>query len=217
MLQSPSIYYYDMSKVTDVSPIGTWPTVARSYEIALLGGFSISIVFTPDYTAGWEDYKLVKRFFGDVRFVPDGDMHVEMHKPHHRGISKIRYETLADIHRRVLTARNNHLPTEFANEACDALLRNAADRLELPVHEQNRAVRTAAVIAQLGGSTTIGPEHMAEGVMCCKSLGYLQGGLCYAERGYMSFGNGIDVALHTLTQGDVSAAITYLQSLYPND
>lgn len=191
--------------------IGLWPNLARAYEIALLGDFSIQIVFEKDYTQGFKDYENIKCFYDKVSFKVDGDLVVEIYLPDYNDRRK--YETLQEIESRVIRARSNELPDKYSSPACEALLKTATDRLGLALSDIERTNGIAGVIAQLEGSVDIRPEHVAEAIQYSIKVRLLNQAYCNAENRTIMFGEGITIATHELLHSDVQKAIEYLSSL----
>ena len=48
--------------------VGLWANLSRAYEMALLGKFSIQIIFDKEYIQGFDDYESIKSFYKDVLF-----------------------------------------------------------------------------------------------------------------------------------------------------
>lgn len=183
--------------------IGCWPNLSRAYEIALLGKLSIRVVFDKEYISGFEDYELIKEFFSAVKFSSDGEITVEITKPEPNSRAQ-----LSDIDKRVSEARKNDAPLAFKNDACQALMKTAIQRLNLSVATQNNIVKIARIIAQLSGTPAIYTEHMAEAIHY--NIPVEQA--CIAENKSIKFG-GIEIPLHELSPYDIENAVKYLQSL----
>lgn len=189
------------------TPIELWLNVSRAYEIALLGNFTMQIVFDKDYKQGFDDYETVKSFYNDVKFVKDGDLISELYKPDYRGKA---FKTKADIHETVNVARKNPVPTKFKNSSCDTYLNVATDRLGLSLNQYNKIVEISKIIAQLEGDNLIAVEHVAEAIqLVCR----WDENMCNAESKSIKFGSGIEIALHELNSTDVENAIEYLTKL----
>lgn len=190
--------------------VGLWVNLSRAYEIALLGGFSIKVVFQKEYTEGFDDYKEIKSFYKDVNFCGNGDMTIEMYKPIHQ--KGVRYETLDDIINRVREAEKNPAPTTFKNSACDALLSNAIDRLNLSVRNVQKVNELAAVIARIDASKYTEAHHLAEAIHYIDR--YNLDEYCVAEDEVISFGHGsIVISKSYIDKEHVLSAIDYLKSL----
>ena len=193
--------------------IGLFINLSRAYEIALLGNFSIQVVFSKEYTTGFEDYQKIKEFFNKVQFSPKGDLTVEIIRPDIR--DNVRYESIEDIHQRVEAAKDNQKPTEFVSQqTCDALLKTAFERLELSIESHERIKKIASVIAQLEGKSKIETHHLAEAIQYQVSF-MSDDGICNAENQSIQFGKGITIALHQLETGDIEQAIEYLKQQLP--
>ena len=188
--------------------VGHFVNLARAYEIALLGDFSLQIVFKKDYTSGFEDYKVIKEFYQKVKFSHKGDLLVEIDKPQLN--DGIRYEDIEKIHQRVEAARKNKKPEQFKNDACNVLLQTAANRLTFSIEQNDKTIEVAKVISQLDGSSTIEPPHIAEAIQYQIPF-YLNDEFCNAENATVNFGSGISIALHDLEQEDIKKAIEHLQ------
>lgn len=188
--------------------VGLYENLSRVYEIALLGNFSIKVVFDKEYIQGFDDYESIKDFYKDVSFCKDGDMAVEIYKPDYTKNS-IKYETLEDIINRVNQAKENSLPTDFKNDSCNALLKTATKRLGLSYSKTKKAIEIAKVIAQLDGSKMIEVHHLAEAIQ----YNHVDGTVCVAEEKSISFGYGITITKSEIDREDITNAINYLNSL----
>jgi hypothetical protein len=192
--------------------IGLWPNLARACEIALLGDFSIQVVFEKEYRQAFDDYEKIKMFYSKASFKSDGDLIVEIYRPDYEQFGR-KYETLKDIESRVIKARSNELPDKYNGPACEALLRTATERLGLSLNDIDKVNSTAGVVAQLEGSKDIKPEHVAEAIQYIIKVRVNHPAYCNAENKIIMFGNGIAVANHELNHDDVQNAIEYLLSL----
>jgi hypothetical protein len=188
--------------------VGLWVNLSRAYEIALLGKFSIKIVFDKEYIQGFDDYESIKSFYKDVLFCKDGDMTVSIHKPDYTQ-NRINYETLEDILVRVNSAKGNSLPTDFKSDACNTLLKTATDRLGFSHSKKEKVIEIAKIIAQLDNSKLIDVQHVAEAIQ----YNYEEDTFCVAEDKTISFGYGITITKSEIHSEDVNNAINYLKSL----
>lgn len=179
--------------------------VTRAYEIALIGGYTIQIVFDKDYKNGFDDYEQIKKTFKNVKFVEDGDLIVHIHKPNEIN-SKV-FETLEDIYLRVDRVKNNKIPTELTPQAL-TIINKSINRLDLSIKQTANAIRIASTIAQMCGNTLVQVEHIAEAIFCI----HFDNWLCNAENKSISFG-GIIIPKYELEPDDIKGAIEYLQSL----
>lgn len=186
--------------------IGLWVNLARAYEIALLGDFSVQVVCQLDYKQGLEDFEEIKKFYDKIKFSTKGDMVVEIYEPDYH--QNVNYEKLVDIHDRVSKAKENSRPTKFKNKSCDSLLKTATEKLSLSSQKIDKTVEVAKTIAQLDNSNTICPEHIAEAIQYN----------CYHEScrnladGSVEFG-GIKINTIGLDLEDIDNAINYLNNL----
>lgn len=185
--------------------ISLWVNVSRAYEIALLGNYSIQVVFDKSYKEGFEDYQAIKEFFNEVPF-KIGGLQVEITKPDYQ--QDQRSETKADILARVTTAKKRPMPTVFKSSGCEHLLRVASERLSLSLPKIESIKSVAAVIAQLSGSKEIAVEHIAEAV----HYHSYDGEGILAESQSLKFG-GIIIPLTEQSELDIKAAIEHLQAL----
>ncbi len=195
--------------------VGLWPNLSRAYEIALLGKFSIKIVFDKEYIQGFDDYESIKSFYKDVLFCKDGDITVGIYKPDYSQ-NRIKYETLEDIFGRVNQAKNNSLPTDFINDSCNALLKTATERLGFSFSKREKVIEIAKIIAQLDNSKVIEAQHMAEAIQynyVAIQYNCVGDTVCIAEDKSISFGYGITIAKSEIDTQDIYNAINYLKSL----
>jgi hypothetical protein len=188
--------------------VGLWVNLSRAYEIALLGDFSIRIVFDKDYIQGFEDYESIKLFYRDVQFAKNGNLTVEIYKPDYTQ-NRVKYETLDDILNRVNKARNNQVPSDFKNESCNTLLKTTTERLSFSHSKKESVIRISKIIAQLDNSKFIEPQHLAEAIQynCVDET------ICCAEDKSLSFGYGITILRTELDNQDINNAIDYLKTL----
>ncbi len=188
--------------------VGLWANLSRAYEVALLGNFSIKIVFDKEYIQGFDDYENIKSFYKDVLFCKDGDLTVEIYKPDYTQ-DRINYETLEDIVDRVNKAKNNPLPSDFKNDACNALLKTATERLGFSYSKKEKVIEIAKIIAQLDNSKLIETQHVAEAIQ----YNCVDDTVCVAEDKSLSFGYGITITKSKIYEEDINNAINYLKSL----
>ena len=188
--------------------VGLWTNLSRAYEVAMLGNFSVQIVFDKEYTEGFDDYENIKSFYNGISFVKEGDLIVKITKPDYNQKTE-RFETLNDIHKRVEKATKNTKPTEFKNNSCDDLLKTATERLYFSLKKREMVIEISKVIAQLDGCKTIEPQHIAEAIQ----YNYYDDTQCNAEEKCINFGSGIKIALCELDFIDVENAISYLSGL----
>lgn len=191
--------------------IGLFVNIARAYEVAKLGNFSIRIVFDKEYLQGVKDYKEVVNFFSDVKFAADGDIIVQMYKPDYSTKVKA-YETLEDINKRILKAQEREFtPYEFKNEDCEKLLKTATNRLDFNLTDIEKIRKIAGIIAKLAGVNYVEAQHIAEAIQYRAFLpedGYID-----PLQSTLNFGDGITISLTDKAQSDIEQAIKYLQSL----
>lgn len=190
--------------------IPLFPNLSRAYEIAMLGNFSINVVFEKDYIEGFDDYKTIKNFFGEIFFSAQGEITCQILKPNYSAKTNPKAETLSDIITRVNSAKTNPLPTEMKNESSIAIFNLAINKLNFSLNKQETILKVAAVIAQLDKSPTIAPEHVAEAIQYSNSYGKT---FCNPEEQYISFGNNIKIYNSPLNHIDIQNAIDYLSKL----
>jgi hypothetical protein len=190
---------------------------ARAYEIALLGGFSITVVHHPEYTNAPQDFQLVKGFFQGIEYKPkDGTMTIELRKPpiemyHNRACEgRGEGETLTDIENRVAKAKDNKKPFDYGDNACGILLNRVIPVYQLSIQEVENIKQVAAVIGQLHGSTNIMAEHIAEAIQISV---YRNDTTILTESHTIQFGKHISIDLCKKSKDDIQNAIEYLQSL----
>jgi hypothetical protein len=176
-----------------INPIGVWPNLSRAYEIAKLGNFGITITYQQhgDYLQVSDDYETIKKFYSDVKFVPDGEIWLELTPPkdYTRGNG---CETLADIHARVEKAKGNLKPVKYEGEACMELLKNATDKLHFSAKDIDIINEVAEVIAQLDGENMVYAHHVAEAIQYRIKYGF-EDNLMIADNSIMYFGKYIQI------------------------
>ena len=191
---------------------GVYPNLSRAYEIALLGGHTITVVYSGnlfDYTQANKDYPKIKKFFNEVSFVSDGDLWVEIEKPQDYNQGKYS-ETLADIHARVKEAENN---TEPKQEYCNVgkeLLKNAVDRLSLSLKDVEIIQGVSSTIAKLDGEGGTLVHHVAEAIQY-RIKYHPDHSLIIAENSKIQFGDNISIKQGEIHYEDVENAINYLK------
>jgi hypothetical protein len=209
MAKSKKITYPVQTVCQNPTLIQQFYTFARAYEIALLGGFSITVVHHPEYTTAPQDFQLVKGFFQGIEYLPkNGTMTIELQQPPTtvRGEG----ETLADIENRVAKAKDNVKSFDYGDNACDILLNRVISVYQLSIQQVENIKQVAAVIAQLHGSTNIMAEHIAEAIQLSV---YFADTLIFTENATIQFGKHISIDLCEKSKDDIKNAIEYLQSL----
>lgn len=202
---------------TNPSIIQMFCGLARAYEIAKLGGFKLSVIHAADYDAA-QDFQSIKDFYGSENFTKDGDLYVQIYAPDQGKTNKFS-ETLEDIHSRIETAKGNVKPTDFASSnACDALLKRAAQCFEFSLQQTTMVHKIAAVIGQLHASQLIAPEHIAEAIQfVCNRCNLYHGDVVVnAMAATIKFGQHIEIGLCEKTNEDIQKAIDYLKNLLPS-
>lgn len=199
--------------MNNLNLIGYWVYLSRAYEIALLGNFTIQIVFDKEYTQGFDDYQKIKDFYSKVDFIKDGDLVVEITEPNYdQDLSQ--YETITDIHLRVENAKKNIKPNNKLNDASKLLLKTATQRLNLSLDSREKVIEIATIIAQLEGKDSIRIEHIAEAIQYVVLKD--NSGICNAENKSIKFGKGIEITLYELNNEDINNAIEYLNEIKQN-
>lgn len=201
---------------TNLIPL--WPNLSRAYEIAKTGGFSITITFTmnSEYPQAFEDYKKIKEFYSDVSFIENGDIFLEIVKPHPNLYKMNRYETLEDINERVRTSKMNKTPSPILDSTCEALLTMAIQRMNFSSHDVDVIKKLAAIIAQMDNSDLIYSYHVSEAIhyrFKTSEEKYI-----IAENSLLKFGNNITINMVGVTSNyedtdNIKNAIKYLKKL----
>lgn len=189
---------------------GTYINLSRAYEVALLGGYSISIGIHPEWAKLVNDYDLIKSFYQGVEFRKKGDIYVDISNPYLNQYT--RQESIKDIISRVETARGHNKPTEYGeNSGADQLLKRAAEKLRLSIKDIQNIRKISETIAQLDHSQYIGAEHVAEAIQYCSKISERDGAID-PESHEKCFGFGIKISLFDIDAYDINNAIEYLQS-----
>ena len=199
----------------EINIISCWVNLSRAYEIAKLGGLKIKIVFEKDYKNGFDDYQLIKAFYGPEIFSSTGEMVVEITPPQLSDMyPKRATETRKDLRIRIEQGRMKLKSYKFASESCETLLRTAVNRLNLSLSDIEIVKEIAAVIAQLDKGGDIHTDHLAEAI---QYRSYFYRGetesYCIAENKSLQFGTGINISLCDLDNIDIQNAIDYLSDL----
>ena len=142
----------------------------RAYEICLAGNYVLSIV-SFDNENGVNENQLCE-YAETLREneisvnvnSSNGDILIELTKPTFESLmTKRKQETFEDIKKRVFSAKaKSSKPLEAINEASQALLKMAYNRLNLQPFEVEIILRVSATIAWMDGSEYIKTEHIAE-------------------------------------------------------
>jgi hypothetical protein len=185
--------------------IGLWVNLSRAYEIALLGGHTLTVTANRNYKEAFDDYQEIKSFYKGVKFVDNGDICCEIDKPHYT--QNRNYETLEEIIQRVNMVK---VPVfEFKNTASgEQLLKTAVERLSLSLKDVEKLEKTSVTIARLDGSTKVELQHLAEAIQYCKA----QPDNVWLEKRATSFGDQIFIGNGDLEVEDMEKAIEYLQN-----
>ena len=199
---------------------GLWPNLARAYEIARLGNFTITVTYqkTSDYVGVHDDYQKIKEFYKDVQFVKSGDIWIELTKPH--SYEKLfGYETLGDIHARVEKAKKYKLPEDTLDEPSEELLKTAVQRLFFSLKDVEIIHKIAQVIAQLDGESDIRAHHIAEAIHYQIKTYHPDDKLIVADDSVLYFGKYITIhrdgldGMYADEKRSIRKAIHYLKSL----
>ena len=190
------------------SIIGLWPNLSRAVEIAMLGGYEVTIVYHSDYKAGREDYESIVDFYSPhVDFSGSGAITVEISQPIDPvGRKVFQYETLEDILGRVEKARGNTIPTVFPDSS-SILLKTAANRLNLSLKAIDSIASIAGTIAQLDGAKEVRPEHVAEAILYRGRI--VEDGYIVAAADTVVF-SGVRIVRSALTPESIEGVVNYL-------
>lgn len=192
--------------------IGVWPNLSRACEIAMVGGFSVQVVFGKEYTAGQDDYQLIKEFWKDVQFSSTGDLIVEINKPDSI-LSENRSESIEDVMVRVNIVKQSDSflknTIKLDKSSCDTLMRTAKRVLNLSVNDELLIDKIAEVISKIDLLRNIETQHFAEAIQyrCFQPDLHIN-----AESATICFGK-ISIPLTEIDYQDIEAAINYLQSI----
>lgn len=201
-------FFINLQKKKEMSIIGNFLNMARAYEIAKLGSFSIQVVFDKSYLNGFDDYELIKKYYHQATFAERGDIVVEIVPPD-QNHDDVEYEKINDIHKRVQKAFNNEKPEAFES-VCRNLLRTATEKLNFSIEKRENVREIAKTIAQLHGSNIVKVEHLAEAIQ----YNFTDGSdMCNGESQEVLFGHGIKIARTELYKSDIKNAIKYLKKM----
>ncbi|MFA7628737.1 MAG: hypothetical protein WCY37_05030 [Candidatus Dojkabacteria bacterium] len=195
---------------------GLWPNLSRAYEVAKLGGLTITITYPRhDYVGAEEDYQRIKEYYKDVEFVADGDIWIKIYKP--RSYEDTGYEGLNVIHERVKAAMSNQVP-ERTDSSSEELLKSGIQRLNFSVKSVEIIRKVSAIIAQLEGCDTINAHCMAEAMNYMINFNH-EDTLVLAETNTLKFGDYISIkqdginSMYADEEKNIKKAIEYLKSL----
>ena len=193
---------------------GVFPNLSRAYEIALLGGYSITITYSSDlldYPQANEDYQVIKKFFEGVHFVSDGDIWIEIVNP--KDYNRGKYsETLADIDLRVRKAEKNAEPNPEYCEGSNELLKNAVNKLNLSLKDVEIIQKISSSCAKLDGETEIQAHHVAEAIHYRIKENWHHS-VINAESDAIQFGSKITIKRGEIDYEDAEKAIDYLKEM----
>jgi len=193
---------------------GVFPNLSRGYEIALLGGHSITVTYSADlfnYPQASEDYSEIKKYFNKVKFVGDGEIWIEILRP--KDYERGRYsETLDDVHRRVDTAKSNPEPKPEYCSTSNELLKNAINKLQLSSKDVKIIRKVSSTIAKLDGETKIQAHHVAEAIQyrIKENWEHL---VINAEDDSIQFGDKIKIKRGEIDYENAEKAINYLKEM----
>ena len=199
---------------------GIWPNLARVYEIAKLGGFSITVTYEKngDYPQVNTDYQSIKIFYNRGNFEKDGDLWIGLVKPRTYDL-KGNYETLDDIHARVEKAKKHPLPKSVFDAYSEELLKTAIQRLNFSIKDVEIIHKVAPVIAQLDLDSKIQAHHVAEAIQYRIKF-YHDDELIVADNSVLYFGKyiaidkaGLDYCYIGDEKRNIRKAIYYLKKL----
>lgn len=193
---------------------GVFPNLSRAYEIALLGGYSITITYSSDlsdYPQANEDYQIIKKFFEGVHFVSDGDIWIEIVNP--KDYNRGKYsETLDAIKMRVHKAEKNPEPKQEYCTAGRDLLKNAVNKMNLSLKDVEIIQKISSSCAKLDGETEIQAHHVAEAIQyrIKENWHHL---VINAESDSIQFGSKITIKRGEIDYKDAEKAINYLKGM----
>lgn len=144
--------------------------IARVYEIAQLGGFSVKLIAGENCPhIDQRDLKLFNDFFSFDADTEYPDMVIELcYGPQHvlqllfgRSIS----ETLDEVQQRIAQCEFDELEVDRQiDETSKKLLKTAIEQLNLGIADSIQVLDIAAVIAKMAKSKKIKVEHVAEAI-----------------------------------------------------
>ena len=139
--------------------VSKWITLNRAFQIAKLGGYSITIVANKlNYPEAFEDLELIKSFYKGVEFTQSGGLCVELYKPgpFDYGVS---YEALLkDID-------SSFTEVELdVSDAMKTLIKTAHSRLNLSESKLEFIYDISKTIARLDKHKKVKIEHIAEAI-----------------------------------------------------
>lgn len=158
------------SEIPTINVLGCYENVSRAYEIAQVGGHSISLAY---YKSGSDserdvnpkDCETVANAYG-FQSVSDGDLIVEVVRVQFDYLmSQRKFETLEEINERIQAAKARPEVTRVEKlDVCMSLLRTAYERLNLCTNDMQVIFKVAATIARMALCESIHIEHIAEAI-----------------------------------------------------
>ena len=193
---------------------GVFPNLSRAYEIALLGGHSITVTYSAvlfNYPQASEDYSEIKKYFNKVKFVGDGEIWIEILKPKNYNDGKYS-ETLEAVHKRVNTAKSNPEPNPEYCSTSDELLKNVVNKLNLSLKDLEIIQKVSSTCAKLDGETKILAHHVAEAIQyrIKENWEHL---VINAEDDSIQFGDKIKIKRGEIDYENAEKAINYLKEM----
>ena len=195
-----------------IDVISLWPNLARAYEVAKAGNFSIKVIYYSDYVlSGDDDYKIIKEFYNDVTFSSDGEITQEIIRPNNYFHNNKNTETLEIISLRAEEIKNNIIPLE-KNKSSLALIETAIKRLNLSIKDINNIEKISTTIAKLDKSNIIDAFHTAEAIQYVTPIAN-DDNYIVAENNIINFGNKIKIIKGNINLDNIESAINYLNEL----
>ncbi len=193
-----------------------WANLSRVYEIALLGDYSITLLFQKtEYPQVTDDYKVIKETFKDVKFKNNGDLYHVIQPPYSYYPKEA--ESVQDIIDRVEKARKNPHPLKYLDDTCHTFLNQTATRLNFGLADVEQIKKTARTIAWLENRRSIEAVDVAEATHYSKTFKlHHEDGAVYTGDGVIHFPHisinkaGLDYGMFEKT--DVENAIKILKN-----
>jgi hypothetical protein len=159
------------SAIPTLNMAGCYENISRAYEIAQIGGHSISLAYYKSVDGDYErdvnpkDCEAVANTYG-FNTALDGDLIIEVVRVQFDYlISQRKFETLEEINERIAAAKSRPEVTQIEKlDVCLSLLKIAYERLNLCTTDVQIIFRVAATIARLGLCEAIMVEHIAEAI-----------------------------------------------------
>lgn len=188
--------------------------LVRAFEVAAICGYKINILaensYANNYVGVKDDYEVIKSTFGPQYFSPDGEIYIQIYKPHPtQVINDLLPGDLERSFKRIEMVRSMELPNNELDSSSEHLLKVAIERVNLTLNDVDQVNRMAQVIAAMDGKKTIGAQHVAEAIHY--KCGKTDTDVYSVENSTLRFGNSISIGMDA-DHYELELALEYIQN-----